>query len=394
MLRLVLNLADSFFYITTLWYVTEHYDNPVYVGILVAFFTISDLFLVFIGPIVDRINYKQSLFISIIIQTLAAILFIFVIPGLNFYALCAIVFVATLFSSLTYLIEETILPQIVETHQVVAMNSIFEISYKSIDILFNAISGLLISYFAFSTLYQINTGLFLLALFPLFNMHISTKSNSTEEIVEESFSFKTYVSDFKEGISFIWHDKLIQGLTFPLIILNFFAAIKTVTLPIYAESQYGGATFYGLILTAAAIGGISGNFLVSFISNKLNINTLLGVFIALNGVFWMSSIFLQNEFFTLVFMLLSYGCTGITNIVFNSLYQTIPPVKLLGRVNATVDSIITIAMPVGNVLGGFLIEVLNINTSMIFIGLVFVLIGFYYYQNKLFRFKEYKGIVE
>lgn len=143
MLRLVLNLADSFFYITTLWYVTEHYDNPVYVGILVAFFTISDLFLVFIGPIVDRINYKQSLFISIIIQTLAAILFIFVIPGLNFYALCAIVFVATLFSSLTYLIEETILPQIVETHQVVAMNSIFEISYKSIDILFNAISGLL-----------------------------------------------------------------------------------------------------------------------------------------------------------------------------------------------------------------------------------------------------------
>lgn len=326
-LRLILNLADSFFYIVTLWHVTENYDNPVYVGVLVAFFTIPDVFLVFLGPIIDRINYKKGLFISILVQLVAAFILIFALTEVSFYVLCMIVFVATLFSSLTYLIEETLVPQIVETHQIIMMNSIFEISYKSIDILFNALSGLLITYFAYTTLYQINSILFLLAIIPLFNIKINCVNQFAESKNEDIFSFKSYVSDFKEGIIYIWNSKVIRDLTFPLIILNFFAAIKTVTLPIYADSQYGGAAFYGLILTASAMGSIGGNFLVSFFSIKLKINNLLGIFISLNGVSWMASIIFHNEKLILVLMLLSYGCSGITNIVFNSMFQTLPPVN-------------------------------------------------------------------
>ena len=46
-IRLVMNLADSVFYITVLWYVNNHYSSSFFLGIFMALIALPDLLLIF-----------------------------------------------------------------------------------------------------------------------------------------------------------------------------------------------------------------------------------------------------------------------------------------------------------------------------------------------------------
>ena len=73
LIRLVVNLADSIFYVVTLWYINDNYSSSFLLGIFVAINYLPDIFLVFLGPIIDRSNPRKVLFISILTQLTSVI---------------------------------------------------------------------------------------------------------------------------------------------------------------------------------------------------------------------------------------------------------------------------------------------------------------------------------
>ncbi|MDT8716557.1 hypothetical protein IAI10_07805 [Clostridium sp. 19966] len=61
-------------------------------------------------------------------------------------------FMSSLTSNITYPIEDTIVPQIVDTKELVAANSLLTVTYKIFDSLFNGISGFMLVTFSTVTL--------------------------------------------------------------------------------------------------------------------------------------------------------------------------------------------------------------------------------------------------
>ena len=73
---------------------------------------------------------------------------------------------------------------------------------------------------------------------------------------------------------------------------------------------------------------------------------------------------------------------GGYNIIFAALFQVLTPPQLLGRTNTCIDSIITVAMPVGSLLGGLLISVLPLKIVMTLNALALVVTGLVYFLDK------------
>ncbi|MGN1397063.1 MAG: MFS transporter, partial [Streptococcus gallolyticus] len=139
-IRLVMNLADSVFYITVLWYVNNHYSSSFFLGIFMALIALPDLLLIFWGPLIDRINPKKVLLMSIIVQMFSIMLLLILKNDLNFLLLSVLVFISIMASSVSYVIEDVLIPQIVDYNKIVLASSVFSLSYKALDAIFNALT--------------------------------------------------------------------------------------------------------------------------------------------------------------------------------------------------------------------------------------------------------------
>lgn len=135
---------------------------------------------------------------------------------------------------------------------------------------------------------------------------------------------------------------------------------------------------FGLISAVPGLGGLLGTLVVDKISNKMKSGHILGVFLILKGVFWSIGIIWQNMYLTLLLIFVSYIFSGIYNVIFSSLFQLLTPINLLGRVNTTLESVITLAMPLGGILGGVFVTFLGSVTTMLLFGGAAVLSGIFY----------------
>lgn len=375
--RIFTNIADSVFYIVTMWYVVNHFHSSFYTGLVVFFITLPEVLLIFFGPIIDRSNPKKILIYSTVFQLFLIFILISLLQFdlMHIWILLMIIFISTSLSAITYPLEETILPQIVDTKHLITANSALSISYKVLDSLFNALSGILITTFTLIHLYEINWILFLFPLLTVCFMKFSYKGQQNS-----IYSFNEYKTDLIEGYHAI-SKSILKKLLFPLIIVNFFGAVNAVAYPYYAKTFENAAETYGFILGAIAVGGIIGSFSVNLFQ-KINIGKILIFGFLIRGIIWCFLPFTNSMIVALLLFVLTSICTGITNIIYSSLIQTLTPISLLGRVNATVDTIITLAMPIGALFGGFILGFLNIYLVISFYGIISILIGIIYFKDK------------
>lgn len=378
-IRLIMNLADSIFYIALLWFVSDNYDSNYYLGIFFSILMLPDLFLIFWGPIIDRHNPRSMLIGSILVQVLALGVFIVFHQHMNFVMLMALAFTIAMASSVSYVLEDTLIPRIVERNQIVLANSLFSISYKVLDSIFNSISSISYTIVGLFVLLNINALVFIVAL--IFVLFLKIKYDVDEE---EEFNFKTYRKELSEGIGFIKNNSLLLSTTLVLVFINFFTAIQKVSIPIFSKVYFDGAVFYGLVLTIMGIGGIIGNFLAPIVINKLKPYQVISGFLVLTSISWLLAVLLQNYYLTLLFLGFISVSQGIYNIVFESFYQQIPPIKLVGRVNSAIDSIITLGMPIGSFIAGFLLAY-DLRLVMILAGIPMLLSGYIFYRHKQWR---------
>lgn len=376
-IRLLVNLADSIFYIIALWFITENYGSGEYLGIFIAINYLPDLLLIFFGPIVDKINPKIILISSILIQLSAVISILILKNNVPFWLLMILVFLSVMASSISYVIEEVLIPQIVENNKIVFANSLFGVSYKVLDSIFNSISSIMQSFLGFVVLLKLDIGIFIVVLLLLSVLNFNFKS----EIDEEWDGIKSYRKEVTEGTKFIINNQLLRSTTIVLMLVNFFNAIQTVAIPVYSISHYDGQIFYGLFLSVAGLGGIFGNALSSIIVKYLKPNYAIGGFIILNSVCWVLATLSNNYTMTLFLFFMCYLFKGVFNIIFESLFQLLPPKNLLGRVNTSVDTYISLGMPIGSLIGGLILS-WNVKGVLVFTAIPFFICGLYFLRNQ------------
>ncbi|KPN96719.1 MFS transporter [Lysinibacillus sp. ZYM-1] len=362
--RVFVNMGDSLYFITIMWLVFELTRNTLFTGIAGALFMLPEVFSFFYGPIIDRCNKKRFLIIFTLLQALLMlILYLLYSSGgdtVVYIILFIIPFLAFL-SEFTYPIENSLIPRFVENKDLTKANSIMAIAADGIDLFFNAVSGILIAVTSVTSILLGNAVLFLLAALLFFRLKINGNHQYAKKSEHEEEN--TYFTDLKEGLKFV-KKKEILALIIPFLVLNLLLATFTVNLPAISTTITESAISYGLLLTVSGLGSVVGAFISNFVSKKLKIGSIIISTVLFYGLSWLIGISIGG-FFIYIFSFLASIFIGIINVIFTVIFQELPPENMLGRVNTTIKTLITIFMPIGALLGGWLPTFLGLKSTII-----------------------------
>ncbi len=385
--RIATNIGDSIILISLTWYIATQYDNPVYLGIIGAIVGIIDVCMIFLGPILDRYHIKKILYLSTMIQiilvTLLALLFYS--GHMSLITMYILLSLSLIFSSLIYPAESVLIPKISKDEdEIMKNNSLFQLTYKGLNIILDSFIGFLLSVILIQNLMSLNIFVFLIAFF----MFKLLKVNIAHQNGHSNDQYKTfiaeYMEDFKEGLRYVSNKKILK-LLLPLSIINFSISAVTVIYPKLALAYGHDSKIYAVILFANGLGMMIGFLAAPKVIKQFKFNKFLFLsFLILSIVWFILYLFGTHSIIVCsILLFLSNFIIGIINLSFINAFQILPPKNMLGRVATTNETLLSILIPIGALVGGILPNIFNsISINFILIAILSMAISLFYLLDK------------
>jgi predicted MFS family arabinose efflux permease len=152
-------------------------------------------------------------------------------------------------------------------------------------------------------------------------------------------------------------------------------------MPFLARGYNNSEVMFGVILCVSAVGGFCGAIYVNYLNRKMSSGKVITYGLMLQGSFWVLMIIFSNTIMFLPLLFVSYVFFGSTNIMFASIFQHEIPIEMLGRASATIDTAITIAMPMGAIVAGVMLNYFSVQYVLILYGITAIIVGVLYRTN-------------
>lgn len=361
--RIATNIADSLFYITILWYFKIIFHSPMILSLVFIADSTIDMCAFIFGPLIDRVYIKNLLkYVTvgqIILSIVASILFHFKNwKTLTLVLLLLTYILSTIGSTLIYPAEEKILPSIVNKNKLTKVNSLFQVTYRILDLFLDALATVIVTYFSFNKAMVISAFVFTIALGFYAKLYLPRNLIVSEK--DHDYFTGKYLQDLLKGWYVLKNKGRILLLIIPLAVTNLFYGIASVGMP-YFSSQYltKSAISYGGLELFSSIGGLLGSLIVSKIDTlKPNLEQLIVICLGLAGISVVLEALVANyiPWLILIFALSSAFWISIMNINFEVLIQESFSPRILGRIETINSSIINCMIPIGSFLGGLIIQ--------------------------------------
>lgn len=383
--RIATNIADSLFYITILWYFKIIFHSPMILSLVFIADSTIDMCAFIFGPLIDRVYIKNLLkYVTvgqIILSIVASILFHFKNwKTLTLVLLLLTYILSTIGSTLIYPAEEKILPSIVNKNKLTKVNSLFQVTYRILDLFLDALATVIVTYFSFNKAMVISAFVFTIALGFYAKLYLP-RNLIVSEKDHDYFTVK-YLQDLLKGWYVLKNEERILLLIIPLAVTNLFYGIASVGMP-YFLSQYltKSAISYGGLELFSSIGGLLGSLIVSKVDTlKPNLEQLIVICLGLAGISVVLEALVANyiPWLILIFALSSAFWISIMNINFEVLIQESFSPRILGRIETINSSIINCMIPIGSFLGGLIVQHFGAGIAILLQGLAEVLTAIFY----------------
>ncbi|MFD1416058.1 MFS transporter [Oceanobacillus jeddahense] len=354
--RCLSNIGSSLYAVAAMWLVYELGGSSFYTGLALFLTQAPALLQVILGPVIDRIRMKKLLIYTQILQVLL-LLAVPIADALGFLSIGVVLFImpiVSLCNQFLYPAQLSILPRILKKEQLTKGNSIFAVAYQGTEALFDALAGLLLAVIGAVVVFYINSLMFLLSALLFLALRlpfISLSEPSSSENQTIKGMVLEYFSQLKEGIKVLFHPFflwLLGGVLF----VNLAGTAMFAILPAFSDS-HGGPQYYGLFLSAAGIGVITGAALVSLLKlQRIRVGRLYTAVIALIGICMIVLSFVSNPWISIILFGIAWLPAGIINVTSQVIIQSSIPDHMLGRVMAAVMGISAGIAPIGALLGG------------------------------------------
>ncbi|MGQ0849921.1 MAG: MFS transporter [Actinomycetota bacterium] len=204
---------------------------------------------------------------------------------------------------------------------------------------------------AFALPFFVDAGSFAVAAGLVFLIagQFSPKSHNVEE--RRSFS-----ADLKEGVAWLWRHPLFRSLGMILGIINAAGMMTGATYVLFAQEILRlDAARFGALMSAGAAGGVAGSLLAAWVSKRLSQGGAL--FLVLLGSSATTVITGLTSSALMVWAMFAIGSflAVVWNVITVSLRQSLIPDFLLGRVNSVYRFFGWGMMPIGALIGGWLV---------------------------------------
>lgn len=177
-----------------------------------------------------------------------------------------------------------------------------------------------------------------------------------------------YFSDLVAGFQQLRADRLLLWMAFYAAILNFFDAMMNIIYPVYADRIYDGPVDLGLVLGGLGGGALVGVIVFGVIGHRLpRRGTLIGGFIFTSIPLWLFVI-TPPVLVLIVAQAIRGLAAGPINPIAVTVLQERTPEAMHGRVLGLVIALAWIAIPIGNLVTGFLVEGIGLIPTLVLIS--------------------------
>ncbi|WP_214857449.1 MFS transporter [Exiguobacterium sp. s191] len=347
--RILMNISDSFYMIAIVWFVKTTTNSPFLVGLTSTIAVLPVTLQFLYGPIIDRYSKKKLLFFSGVGQAVLVgiITLLYFNETLWIPLLLVILFLALTLAEISYPTENTLIERLASNDQLTKVNSVFAFSYQTLDLIADALAGIVILFVGVGIVFAANS-IVLLGIGFLFLLVLKVPSSKKEQPISLRNFWQQYKRDFNEGFYVVKQQKKLLTIIYGIIGMNFLATMGLAVLPIISETS----AEYGFWLAAISLGTMIGT-LISSRLETFALNRVMPIAALLSGLFWIGA-FLVNDAGVLPIVLFGIAWIGIgvNSIYLYTLIQVNLPSDYLGTGFSFLSSLLGSLSPLGYFAGG------------------------------------------
>ncbi len=380
---LITNLVDGVLRLAAPLLAVSLTEDPILIGALTALGLLPWLFFAIpIGAIVDRVDRRKALVLGNSLRAVIALFIAFAVSQdfINIWLLLIAVFLFGICEVLVDTTSQAVLPQILDKSNYERGNSRLQISEVIVSQFAGApLSGLLYAVsialpFFFSTTGFILAGLLIL-LFP-FEREINVRKEG--DTGQEKLGLK---GDIKFALNYLYQDKQIFSIVVITTLLGFFYSLSNAIAPLFVLKELKvSPALFGVVLAIQGVGALAGSIAAPMVSKYLGRGKALAI-----NVFFASLLVIfiglsPNAYFFVAMSVLIGFTISVWNILLMSLYQSLIPPELYGRIHGARRTIVWGLMPIGALLGGVIARG-GLRLPFLIGGSIATLIAFFSYKH-------------
>jgi MFS family permease len=366
-------IAEAIAIVAIPWFVFELTDSPARVGLIGFFTVLPRVIATFLGgQVVDRIGFRTSSIASDLLSGLSVlgIPILHATGNLTFSLLVLLVITGAVFDGPGATAREAMVPELTADARMSLdrFNAYFQGSRRLSSFIGPMIAGFLVVWVGASGVLWINAAVFMLSagitvgLIPLVTMPADADDSPRSFWANTMFGFR-----------FIRQHRLLVRLAGLLCLMNLLdAPLATVAMPALVREHYGSAGQLGILLGMLGGGAVVGTVVFSVIAPRLprRRTFIAGFFgIATSGIV----IALAPPYPVLVITMALMGlAVAPINPILMSIRQERVPMAYRARVFGTFTAIAFVAIPLGQLAGGYLIEWLGVRTFLAAVAAVYL----------------------
>jgi len=346
------------------------------------------IFGLLVGVWVDR-HHKQRIMVTsnilrgsiLALIPIAAVLGVITKLGIPFlYAVSFFVGFLQVFFDITY---QSYLPSLVRRDQLVEGNRNLQASASTAQVTGPTIAGIIISIITAPIAIAIDACSFFASAFTLGRI-------DHEEIIDKEFAKPSVLADIREGLHVVLSDSRLRMIAGSTGTSNFFSTALGAIVLLYlvlpspaglgVSKDLAGVTA-GIIFSVASVGALVGVAISSRVAGRIGVGpAIVGSALVfgvgpipyyLSGSLTASPLFAIDGFgvnWNMLFIMAGQFISFIGVVVYNvnqvSLRQAIVPLRLQGRMNATMRFLVWGTIPLGGLTGGLLGTFLGLRTAI------------------------------
>ncbi len=305
------------------------------------------------GAWIDRLRKRHVMIAADIVRALAlaAVPALWMLGVLEIWQLVAIAFVvgiATVFFDVSY---QSIVPSLVRPRQIAEANGKLQATYELANIAGPGIGGWLVGVLTAPVAMLATAGTYAVSVVAL----LLTRDREEPRAADDRAPI---LHEIREGLQFVFGERLLRRIVGTTATSNFFAVISTTLLPLFLLRELGFTpAAMGVVFSLGAVGGLLGAIATPHIVARVgearaiplsaigcSLAALVLPVAAITPAFAFPLLVVQS--FVLSFLVLLYNITQVT------FRQRITPPRLLGRMNASVRFVVWGVMPLAALLAG------------------------------------------
>ena len=323
------------------------------------------LFGLLVGVWVDRRQRRSVLILAdaargAMIATIAVLGLVGLLHIAYLYVFSFAIGILTVFFDVAY---QAYLPDLVERRQLVDANSKLETSNSLAGTGGPALAGAVIELFKAPVAMIFDAASF-------FFSALTLSSIRKQEAPPDPGERRSVLAEVSEGLRVVFGEPRLRHIAACTAWSNFFSsAVFSALLILYLKDALGFTPIsLGLLFTVGSVGGIVGALTASRIAKRIGVGPAIILGAILFGIPMLGFPFVTGPLaFPAIAALFFIGLVG--NLLYNinqvSFRQAIVPVRLQGRLNATMRTIVWGTLPLGALLGGILGDAIGLRSAII-----------------------------